>query len=127
MNRTYNIEDEDMLNLLEDYRLRLIEDGYSADTARGYKNYAGRYIATGRGMTLPEINEYYAELQKSRKVSGRRDFYVQNRRAGAVRFYYYYYASEEEKFVAGRTKGKRKKKTCDEDCFNCRFDDCIWN
>lgn len=102
------------------FREKLVELGYTEDTVCGYCSGIRRYIEAGRPLDVGKANEYFAESESAGKPV------LHKHRLGIVKFIEFINGEpivRRAKSKAGN--GKRKFSKCDEDCFNCRYDDCI--
>ena len=127
MKRAYHLEDPDLLASLDVYMAELIDLGYSEGTIRDYVSSAGKYLETGRPLTKEAIEEYIQEkldvIGDNKRKRGR----VHTIKTGIMRYFELFDGCDGEtlnKLI--KQDGPSTRKICDEDCFNCKYPDCIF-
>lgn len=106
---------------LPGYREYLIGLGYSYTTASVYSRGAGRYMETGLPLETEAAEKYFSNLSQQAITRAAINSY----RAGTMNFIKYIHGES----VVRRTTNPKKKegrmfRGCDEDCQNCKYDDC---
>jgi hypothetical protein len=101
---------------LQRYRKHLLDAGYSAETIVSYFSTARAYVNRNGEPNMESAKKYIAD----------RDIKSMARRTGLMKYI---------EFMTGKAKPKRiythRKKIslpqeCDHDCFNCKYDDCLY-
>ena len=102
------------------FREKLIELGYTDDTICGYCTGVRRYIREGQPLNADKANKYFEEAAEDGKP------FLNKHQIGILKFI---------DFIDGKTivrrpksksgNGRSKFFKCDDDCFNCKYDDCI--
>ena len=98
------------------FKEALAKAGFSHYTIMSYAAEVKRYINAGNKLDMTEARNYFRNLEEH----GTR--YSTTKKA-AVFSYIGYINGEPVKHKQRRT-GKRMYFGCDEDCFNCKYDDC---
>ena len=127
MKRAYHLEDPALLASLDVYMGALIDFGYSEGTIRDYVSSAGKYLETGRPMTKEAIEEYIEEklaiVGDNPKKRGR----IHTIKSGVMRYFELFDGCDgDELNKLAKSNRLGTGKVCDEDCFNCKYPDCIF-
>ena len=108
---------------IELFKKKLRELGYSSQAMYGYSAGAREYYMTGREMTKESVSEYYKGL----KDNGVK--FLSSHKAGAFLFVRFCNGEEitrTKSLEESRNNSKLKNlfHGCDDDCFNCKYDEC---
>ncbi len=127
MKKAYNLDDPELLASLDVFMASLIELGYSEGTIRDYVRNAGKYLATGRPVTEEAIAEFVKDELESIGTDQRKRKRIQNIKTSILRFYDII-VNGDGSYSEDRPRPNRlgARKICDEDCFNCKYPDCIF-
>ena len=126
MKKSYNITDPALLASLDVYMSAMIEQGYSEGTIRDYVSNAGKYLETGRPLTKESIEEYIKEKLSTIPDPKKRKR-IHTVRSGIMRYFELFDGCDTgniDNLPRSRRLGVHK--VCDEDCFNCKYPDCIF-
>ena len=124
MNKRYNITDPAILKSLEGYYNVMIESGFAKLTAKAYVSAAAKYIDAEHPLDREQMNEYFRGLTRNRGLTRGQRGHIYAQKAGVSRYI---------DFLAGvdlnpvfEKSSRRPRKTCNKDCFNCIYPDCIY-
>ena len=102
------------------FREKLVELGYTEDTICGYCSGVRRYVETGRPLKTDKAIEYFIEAEKSEKSV------LHKHKLGIIKFIEFIEGKPIVRRARGKSgKGRKRFFGCDEDCFNCKYSDCI--
>ena len=127
MKRAYNITDPALLASLDVYASAMFERGYSAVTIRDYVSNAGKYLETGRPLTVEAIDEYIQEKLDAIGDKPKKRARIHTVKTGIMRYFELFDGCDVGE-INNLPKSNRlgTGKICDEDCFNCKYPDCIF-
>lgn len=127
MKKSYHLEDPALLASLDVYMGAMIEMGYAEGTIRDYISSAGKYLETGRPMTKEAIDEYIEEKLAAVGNDPSKRKRVHTIKAGVLRYFELFDGCEDGKLnELAKSNRLGMGKVCDEDCFNCKYPDCIF-
>lgn len=127
MKRAYHLEDPALLASLDVYMGALIDFGYSEGTIRDYVSSAGKYLETGRPMTKEAIEEYIEEKLAAVGDNPKKRGRIHTIKSGVMRYFELFDGCDgDELNKLARSNRLGMGKVCDEDCFNCKYPDCIF-
>ena len=127
MKKSYELTDPDLLESLGLFAEELLDLGYSSGTILDYVRNAGKYLATGRPVTEEAIAEYVKEQLELIGPDQKKRKRIHNIKSSILR-YYEIIVNGDGYYSADRPRPNRlgARKVCDEDCFNCKYPDCIF-
>lgn len=125
MNKRYNITDPKTLQSLEDYYTVMVESGFAKLTAKAYVGAAAKYIDEKRPLDRQKMNEYFGGLTRNRGLTRGQRGHIYAQKAGVSR--YLDFLEGVDLVVAVAKSSHRSRKSCNKDCFNCIYPDCIYD
>lgn len=127
MNVKYRVTDEKVITRLKEFKLVLIDKGYTTHTAKEYVNSAREYLSTGRPLTKDSIDEYYKMLMSRDGLTQSQKNGISSRKMGIARYYDLFYGDASKLDTGHEAKHYNwKRKECNYDCLNCIHPKCIF-
>ena len=124
MNKRYNITDPATLANLEDYYEMMLENGFAPLTAKAYMSSAAKYVEDNLPLDRDLAIAYFRSLTTAPGVTKSQRSHIYARKAGVMR-YIDYLEGEDLTPVASKSS-RTSRKSCNKDCFNCIYPDCIY-
>ena len=110
-------------SMLEQFREELIRCGYAKSSVISFTNAARQYVESGNPLANDAARKYWKAYCDGNTKSGA----YKVRYSGTKKFISFL---NNQPFEVGKALYDTRKKTgkkwfgCDEDCFNCKYDDC---
>ncbi len=124
MNKSYNITDKETLEELEDYYNLMIENGFARMTAKAYMNSAAKYVEDNLPLDRDSAITYFRSLTTAPGVTKSQRSHIYAKKAGVMRYLDYLEGADLTPVAAKSSRTSRK--SCNKDCFNCIYPDCIY-